>query len=55
VPTGAEDIHDVTAAGDTPTISIHVYGADIEQLGSSIDRRFDDWPIRGGDALPLAA
>ena len=41
-----EDIHAVTAVGDRPTISIHVYGADIERLGSSIHRRFDDWPIR---------
>jgi predicted metal-dependent enzyme (double-stranded beta helix superfamily) len=31
---------------DEPTISIHVYGADIERLGSSIYRRFDDWAIR---------
>ena len=26
--------------------AIQVYGADIERLGSSIDRRFDDWPVR---------
>ena len=38
----AENIHAVTAAGDERTISIHVYGADIERLGSSIHRRFDD-------------
>jgi 3-mercaptopropionate dioxygenase len=43
-----EDIHAVTAVGDGPTISIHVYGADIERLGSSIYRRFDDWPVRRG-------
>ena len=42
-----EDIHAVTAVADGPTISIHVYGADIERLGSSIYRRFDDWPVRG--------
>jgi 3-mercaptopropionate dioxygenase len=41
-----EDIHAVTAVADGPTISIHVYGADIERLGSSIYRRFDDWPVR---------
>jgi 3-mercaptopropionate dioxygenase len=41
-----EDIHSVTAVADGPTISIHVYGADIERLGSSIYRRFDDWPMR---------
>ena len=35
----------MTAVGDGPTISIHVYGADIERLGSSIYRRFDDWPV----------
>jgi 3-mercaptopropionate dioxygenase len=43
-----EDIHAVTAVGDEPTISIHVYGADIERLGSSIYRRFDDWPVLSG-------
>ena len=43
-----EDIHAVTAVGDGPTISIHVYGADIERLGSSIYRRFDDWPVLSG-------
>jgi predicted metal-dependent enzyme (double-stranded beta helix superfamily) len=43
-----EDIHAVTAVGDGPTISLHVYGADIERLGSSIYRRFDDWPVRRG-------
>ena len=41
VPTAEADIHDVTAVGARPTISIHVYGADIERLGSSILRRFD--------------
>jgi predicted metal-dependent enzyme (double-stranded beta helix superfamily) len=49
-----EDIHMVTAVGRRPTISIHVYGADIEKLGSSVYRRFDDWPVRRG-ALPAAA
>ena len=41
VPPG-ENIHSVAAAGPGKTISIHVYGADIERLGSSILRRFDD-------------
>jgi 3-mercaptopropionate dioxygenase len=45
-----ENIHEVTAAGPGKTISIHVYGADIERLGSSILRRYDD-PV----PLPLAA
>jgi 3-mercaptopropionate dioxygenase len=40
----AEDIHHVAAGGDDVTISIHVYGADIEQRGTSIYRRFDDLP-----------
>jgi 3-mercaptopropionate dioxygenase len=53
VPSTA-DIHAVTAVGDGPTISLHVYGADIERLGTSIYRRFDDWPVRHG-ALPAAA
>jgi predicted metal-dependent enzyme (double-stranded beta helix superfamily) len=39
------DIHAVTAAGRETAISIHVYGADIEALGSSIHRRYDDLPI----------
>src|SRR5829696_5709655 len=38
----AENIHSVAAVGREKTISIHVYGADIERLGSSILRRFDD-------------
>jgi 3-mercaptopropionate dioxygenase len=41
----AEDIHSVTAAGTEMAVSIHVYGADIEKLGSSIHRRFDDVPV----------
>jgi predicted metal-dependent enzyme (double-stranded beta helix superfamily) len=46
----AENIHAVAAAGPHKTISIHVYGADIERLGSSILRRFDDL-----DQVPAAA
>jgi predicted metal-dependent enzyme (double-stranded beta helix superfamily) len=38
----ASNIHRVEAAGDEKTISIHVYGADIQRLGTSILRRFDD-------------
>jgi 3-mercaptopropionate dioxygenase len=37
----AEDIHCVTAGGDAKTISIHVYGTDIERRGTSVYRRFD--------------
>ena len=45
-----DNIHAVTAGGDEETISIHVYGADIELLGSSVHRRFDEL-----EELPLAA
>jgi 3-mercaptopropionate dioxygenase len=41
----AENIHVVEAGGRGLTISIHVYGADIERLGSSVYRRFDDLPV----------
>jgi predicted metal-dependent enzyme (double-stranded beta helix superfamily) len=49
----AENIHMVTAAGPDKTISIHVYGADIEQLGSSIHRRFDDYEITQPTRAPF--
>jgi predicted metal-dependent enzyme (double-stranded beta helix superfamily) len=39
------DIHAVTAGGRGIAISIHVYGADISALGSSIHRRYDELPI----------
>lgn len=47
-----EDIHRVTNAGTDTAISIHVYGADIGRLGSSINHVFDDLPLRPdpGDA-----
>jgi 3-mercaptopropionate dioxygenase len=48
----ADDIHLVTAGGQGTTISIHVYGADIEARGTSIHRRFDGLPVT---ALPAAA
>jgi 3-mercaptopropionate dioxygenase len=44
------DIHAVTAAGRETAISIHVYGADIERLGSSIHRRYDDLDVVGAAA-----
>jgi 3-mercaptopropionate dioxygenase len=50
-----EDIHRVTAVGDGPTISIHIYGADIERLGSSIYRRFDDWTVLSGPSAARTA
>jgi hypothetical protein len=43
----------VTAVADEPTVSIHVYGADIEARGTSVYRRYDDWPILRA-ALPAA-
>jgi 3-mercaptopropionate dioxygenase len=41
----AEDIHMVEAGGDELTISIHIYGADISDRGTSILERFDDVPV----------
>jgi 3-mercaptopropionate dioxygenase len=41
----ASNIHRVEAGGEGLTISIHVYGADIERLGSSVYRRFDDLAV----------
>jgi len=41
-----EDIHEVRCIGDDLAISIHVYGADIAKLGTSINHRFDDLPVR---------
>ncbi len=41
-----EDIHAVANAGNGIAISLHVYGADIGALGSSINHRFDDLPVR---------
>jgi 3-mercaptopropionate dioxygenase len=39
------DIHRVRNIGDGVAISLHVYGADITRLGSSIRRRYD-LPVR---------
>ena len=41
-----ENIHRVANAGEQLAISLHVYGADIGVMGSSINQRFDDLPIR---------
>lgn len=50
-----EDIHRVMNSGREIAISIHVYGADIGKLGSSVNHRFDDLPIRRapGSAEPV--
>lgn len=39
------DLHEVWNAGEELAISIHIYGANIAELGSSIRRRYD-LPIR---------
>lgn len=41
-----EDIHRVENSGETLAISIHVYGADISVLGSSINQQFADGLVR---------
>lgn len=41
----AEDIHQVACAGHELAVSIHVYGADIGRLGTSINHRFEDIPV----------
>lgn len=41
-----ENIHLVRNAGDQLAISIHVYGADIGVMGTSINQIFDDLPVR---------
>jgi 3-mercaptopropionate dioxygenase len=40
-----EDIHEVANVGSGTAISIHVYGADIGKLGSSINHTFDHHPV----------
>ncbi len=47
VPPG--DIHHVTNGGETLAVSLHIYGANIAQLGSSIRRRYD-LPVRDASA-----
>jgi predicted metal-dependent enzyme (double-stranded beta helix superfamily) len=47
VPPG--DIHTVANAGDGLAVSLHIYGADIGVLGSSIRRRYDN-PVRESQA-----
>jgi predicted metal-dependent enzyme (double-stranded beta helix superfamily) len=32
------DIHRVRNSGDVPAVSLHVYGADLSRLGSSVRR-----------------
>ena len=39
------DIHRVRNVGDTTAISIHVYGTDVERVGSSVRRYYDDEPV----------
>jgi len=51
----AENIHRVANAGAERAISIHVYGADIERLGSSINKTFDHLPVRELDGATRQA
>jgi predicted metal-dependent enzyme (double-stranded beta helix superfamily) len=44
-----ENIHRVRNAGSTIAYSIHIYGADISTLGTSINECFDELPIRPDD------
>ena len=36
------DIHRVRNIGDTTAISIHIYGTDVDRVGSSVRRYYDD-------------
>jgi predicted metal-dependent enzyme (double-stranded beta helix superfamily) len=45
-----EDIHQVACHGSERAISIHVYGTDIGRLGSSVNHRFTNMPIREPEA-----
>ena len=49
-----EDIHRVENAGDELAISVHVYGADIAALGSSINETFDLPVLERAPARPVA-
>jgi len=46
------DIHTVYNPGPETAISIHIYGADVRQLGTSIRRRYDHPVI---EAVPIPA
>lgn len=48
-----EDIHRVSCAGEALAVSIHVYGADIGRLGTSINHRFEEVPVY--TAVPVGA
>ncbi|MEU9843880.1 cysteine dioxygenase family protein [Actinomadura sp. NPDC048032] len=39
------DIHRVRNLGDTTAVSLHIYGTDLDRVGSSV-RRFYDLPVR---------
>jgi predicted metal-dependent enzyme (double-stranded beta helix superfamily) len=51
----AENIHRVANDGSARAISIHVYGADIERLGSSVNRTFDHLAVRNVGAASSRA
>jgi predicted metal-dependent enzyme (double-stranded beta helix superfamily) len=50
----AEDIHKVENSGDSLAISVHVYGANIAELGSSINEVFEQ-PVRRRDSAGRGA
>ena len=47
-----ENIHQVRNAGIDLAISLHVYGADIGVVGSSVNQCFDDLPVREESITP---
>lgn len=49
-----ENIHRVRNGCDGLAISIHVYGADLSVIGTSINQRFDDLPIHGEERMGSA-
>lgn len=52
VLTSGPDIHQVTCASADKTISIHVYGADITNRGTSIQLTYDPGLVQPAMALP---
>jgi predicted metal-dependent enzyme (double-stranded beta helix superfamily) len=48
VLTHGPDIHQVSCASAQPTISLHIYGADITRNGTSINLIYDDIPPQRG-------
>ncbi len=49
-----EDIHRVENGGESLAISVHIYGADISVLGSSINREFGADLVRARQSAPTS-